>query len=99
MASGVFLSTLLLSFAATLLVAGLFGAYYGKGRSRSMGFALALLALLLIGVFATLTWDLVQGIHPVFSPVAVTQSVLAVAAAMLGSLVALVFFVVAVMRS
>lgn len=98
-ASGVFLSTLLLSFAATLLVAGLFGAYYGKGRSRSMGIALALVALLLAGVFAALTWPIVQGIPPVFDPAAVRQSIIAVGAAMLGSVVALVVFVVAVMRS
>lgn len=99
MAGGVFLSTLLLSFAATLLVAGLFGAYYGKGRSRSMGIALALFAILLMGLFAAWTWPLVAGIQPLFDPVAVTQSIIAVGAAMLGSLVAIFLFVMAVMRS
>jgi hypothetical protein len=97
--AGVFLSTLLLSFAATLFVAGLFGAYYGKGRSRSMGIALGLLALLVAAIFAALTWPLVEGIRPVFSPDAVIQSVVAVGAAMLGSAVAIVVFVFAVMRT
>lgn len=99
MAGHVFWATLLLSFAATLLVAGAFGAYYGKGRSRSLGIALALVALLLAGLFAALTWPLVQGVTPVFDPRDVVQSVVAVAAAMLGSLVAIVTFVVVVMRS
>jgi hypothetical protein len=98
-AGGVFLSTLLLSFAATLLVAGLFGAYYGKGRSRSLGFALALVALMLAGLFAALTWPLVGGLEPVFDPVAVQQSVIAVGAAMLGSAIAIAAFVMLVMRS
>ena len=99
MASGVFLSTLLLSFATTLFVAGLFGAYYGKGRSRSMGIALSLFAILLMGLFAAWTWPLVQGIDPVFNPAAVTQSILAVGAALVGTVVALVLFVFAVMRT
>jgi MFS family permease len=57
--ASIFFSTLLLSFAATLLIAGLFGAYFGKGRSRSVGFALALVAVLLIALFCSLTWNLV----------------------------------------
>ncbi len=95
----IFLSTLALSFAVTLLLAGLFGAYYGKGRSRSLGIALSLIAVLLIGLFCALTWPLIQGITPIFDPVTVGRSLAAVGAATLGFGVALGVFVMTVMRS
>jgi len=41
----------------------------------------------------------VQGIEPVFNAAVVLQSVLAVGAAMLGTLIAVALFVFAVMRS
>ncbi|HUR63221.1 MAG TPA: hypothetical protein VM241_01950 [Candidatus Thermoplasmatota archaeon] len=97
--ASVFVSTLLLSFAVTLLLAGLFGAYFGKGRSRSLGFALSLVAVLLVALFCALTWNLVSGIHPVFDPYTVAKSMIAVLAATLGFFVATGLFVVAVMRS
>ncbi|MEK6986126.1 MAG: hypothetical protein AABX89_07075 [Candidatus Thermoplasmatota archaeon] len=94
----IFLSTLLLSFAATLLFAGLFGAYYGKGRSRSVGISLSLLALLLIGLFLALTFPLIQGISPIFDPDAVGRALAAVGAATLGFGVAIGLFLVTVTR-
>lgn len=97
--ASIFVSTLLLSFAATLLLAGLFGAYFGKGRSRTLGFALSLVALLLLALFCALTWNLVSGVHPVFDPSTVGKSMAAVAAATLGFFVAAGVFVLAVMRS
>jgi hypothetical protein len=97
--ASIFLSTLLLSFAATLLLAGLFGAYFGKGRSRSLGFAFSLVAVLLLGMFCALTWNLVSGIHPVFDPATVGKSMAAVVAAIFGAIVAGALFVAAVMRS
>ncbi|HEX2066078.1 MAG TPA: hypothetical protein VHI93_04620 [Candidatus Thermoplasmatota archaeon] len=94
-----FVSTLLLSFAATLLLAGLFGAYFGKGRSRTLGLSLSLVALLLLALFCALTWDLVSGVRPVFDPYTVARSMVAVLAATLGFFVAVGIFVAAVMRS
>ncbi len=95
----VFLSTLLLSFAFTLCVAGLFGAYFGEGRSRSTGYLLALFSILLIGLFAALTWPIIPGVEPVFNADAVAQSLVAVLAASVGSLLAIGGFVAAVMRT
>jgi hypothetical protein len=95
----IFLSTVLLGFAVTLAVAGAFGAYYGKGKSRSLGFLVALVALLLLGLFAALTWPLVPGIVPVFSGPVVAQSMVAVVAALIGALVAVLLFVATVTRS
>jgi hypothetical protein len=97
--ASIFVSTLLLSFAVTLLLAGLFGAYFGKGRSRTLGFALSLVAVLLIALFCALTWNLVSGVTPVFDPYTVAKSMAAVLAATLGFFIATGLFVVAVMRS
>ncbi len=97
--SAVFLSTLLLSFGFTLALAGVFGAYFGQGKSRSVGFVLSLVALLLIGLFVALTWPVIPGVEPIFNADAVAQSIVAVLAATLGSVLALVAFVAAVMRS
>ena len=95
----VFLANLLLSFGIGLLLSGLFGAYFGRGKSRSVGLVLALVALLLLGLFAGLTWDLVPGIQPIFDTETMTISIVAVTAALLGTLVAVVSFVTAVMKS
>ena len=95
----IFGSTVLLGFAVTLAVAGLFGAYYGKGKSRSLGFIVALVALILVGLFASLTWPLLPAIVPIFSPSVVLQSMVAVVAALIGALVAVLLFVATVTRS
>jgi hypothetical protein len=97
--SDVFFSTLLLSFGWSLFLAGIFGAYFGKGRSRSVGFVLSLFAVLLMGLFAALTWNLVPGIEPRFNPDNVASSIIAVLAATVGSIAAILAFMAAVMRS
>ncbi len=97
--AAVFLSTLLLAFGFTLFVAGLFGAKFGQGKSRGVGFVLALVALLIIGLFVALTWEVVPGVAAVFDPDVIGSSLIAVLAATLGSVVAIAAFVAAVMRS
>ena len=94
----VFLSTVLLSFAVSLAVAGFFGAYYGKGRSRAVGFLVAMLALLLLGLSCALTWQIVPGLAPIFNPDVVAQSLVAVVAALIGAIVAGFAFVLAVTK-
>ncbi|MEA3189935.1 MAG: hypothetical protein QOD77_517 [Thermoplasmata archaeon] len=93
------LANLFLSFAVMLLVAGLFGAYYGKGRSRSIGVAVAILAGVLIGLFCALTWPLVPGLERVFDPQLVLTSMAAVGGALLGALVAGGLYVLIVVRN
>lgn len=88
-----------MSFAMMLLLAGIFGAYYGKGRSRSIGFSAMLSAILLLAIFAALTWPLVSGVKPVFVAAQVLESVAAVGAALVGGLLAGVIYVIIVMRS
>jgi hypothetical protein len=97
--ASIFLSTVLLGFAVTLAVAGVFGAYYGKGKSRTIGFLVALVAVLVFGLFAAWTWPLVPGILPVFDPQVVAQSMVAVVAALIGTILAVLAFVSTVTRS
>jgi len=94
----VFLSTLLLSFAVALLIAGLFGAYYGRGRSRATGFLLAVMAFLLIGLFSALTWPLIPGLDRQFDPDIVAIGLVGVVAALLGFFLAGVTFLWTVVR-
>jgi hypothetical protein len=98
MAVPLFWSTLILTFALTLLAAGFFGAYYGKGRSRSMGFTLVLASVLILGLLACLTWALLPGLAPIFAPANVLTSMTAVAASVLGLVLAGTVFVFSVMR-
>jgi hypothetical protein len=97
--ASIFLSTLLLSFATALLGAGIFGAYYGKGRSRSIGITFALVAVLLIALFCALTWPLVSGVAPVFDPYTVGRAMAGVGAAVVGTAVAIGLFMLSLMRS
>lgn len=94
-----FLANLFLSFAAMLLLAGAFGAYYGKGKSRSIGISSMLLAALLLAVFSALTWPLVTGVDPVFEAYAVLTWMVAVGSALLGALIAGFVYVMIVTRS
>jgi hypothetical protein len=97
--AAVFASTLLLAFGFTLFVAGLFGARFGAGKSRGVGFVLSLVGLLIVAIFAGLTWELIPGVTPMFDPDVIASSLIAVLAATLGSLVAISAFVAAVMKS
>lgn len=94
----IFASTLLLSFAFALFLAGAFGAFYGQGRSRATGFLLSLVAVLLMGLCAALTWEIVPGIQPRFDPDTVGRATVAVLAGTLGTAMAVGLFVTLVMR-
>lgn len=94
----IFLGTLVLSFSATLLLAGLFGAYYGHGRSRALGFSLAVLAVVFLGVFAALTFAVVPGLKPIFDADAMARSAAAVGAGLVGASVAIGVFLAVINR-
>ncbi len=96
-----FLSILVLAFGIFSIIAGAFTAYFGTGRSRSIGGALIILGVIgfiillwFTGIFGSsvskpMSWDLAM----------VWAGLVAVLGALVGALVALGIFLVAIMKS
>jgi hypothetical protein len=96
-----FLSILVLAFGIFSVISGAFTAYFGTGRSRSIGGALILLGV--IGFIILLWFTGVFG-SSVSRPVSwemsmVVAGFVAVIGAVVGALVALGIFLVAIMKS
>ncbi len=93
-----FLTVLILVFALFMLLAGIFTAYFGSGKSRMIG-----IALLVIGVIIGVLWvvmglDSVAAIDVNLSEV-VWNAFLFILAGVLGALAAIGVFLVAIMKS
>jgi hypothetical protein len=95
----IFLSILLLSFAFFTLLAGMFSAYFGAGKSRVIGVLLMLVAVIAGFIFAMLTWDFIPGVGVLWDPQTVFQAVIAVLAATVGGLASLAVFLTVIMKS
>jgi NO-binding membrane sensor protein with MHYT domain len=96
-----FLSILVLAFGIFSIIAGAFTAYFGTGRSRSIGGALIILGI--IG-FIILMWFTGMFGSSVSQPLKwdtsmVIAGFVAVIGALVGALVALGIFLVAIMKS
>ena len=96
-----FLSILVLAFGIFSIIAGAFTAYFGTGRSRSIGGALIILGI--IG-FIILLWFTGMFGSSVSQPMVwqmdmVMAGFIAVLGALVGALVALGIFLVAIMKS
>ena len=95
----VFLVVLLLVFALFLILAGIFTAYFGSGKSRTIGVALLVVGLV-VGVLIAYLYHIGD-----FGPnsgglgTLVLQSLLVIVAAVIGALVAIGIFLVAIMKS
>ncbi len=96
-----FLTIFLLVFALFMILAGIFTAYFGSGKSRTVGVAL-LVAGLVIGILCGygyhVGWfggDAVKG----HLGALVWEAFLVIVAAVIGALVAVGIFLVAIMKS
>jgi hypothetical protein len=95
-----FLTILVFAFALVMLVAGVFTAYFGSGKSRKVG-----LALLGIGLLVGVIWAYLVGYSDIepFCDVhawdVVRDAIINIVAALIGALVAVGIFLVAVMKS
>jgi hypothetical protein len=99
-AAAVFSGVLVLSFGLTILFSGLFTSYFGAGKSRKIGLGLVLVGLLTLFAWVTITFDVnLFGTEPVWSADQMASGVAALGAGILGSLVALGLFLVAIMRA
>ncbi|HEC82118.1 MAG TPA: hypothetical protein ENI42_06845 [Thermoplasmatales archaeon] len=92
------LSMLMLVFGLGSIVAGAFTAYFGSGRSRAVGGILVLIGLIVLVLFFGYTGTLSIGLPVLFRGV-VINSVLAVVGAIIGALIALGIFLVAIMKA
>ncbi|MBN1677701.1 MAG: hypothetical protein JW880_04110 [Candidatus Thermoplasmatota archaeon] len=93
-----FLTVLILVFALFMLLAGIFTAYFGSGKSRMIG-----VALLVIGIVVGILWvvmglDSVSVIDVDLSDV-VWNAFLYILSGVLGALAAIGVFLVAIMKS
>ncbi len=99
-ALNVFASLAVLSFGASVLMAGLFTAYFGAGKSRKIGLGLTLLALIVLAFFVSATWNVAPGVAiSAWSPGEVAVGISAVAGAALGAFVAFTAFLLSIMKA
>ncbi len=92
-----FLTVLVLVFALFMLLAGIFTAYFGSGKSRMIG-----VVLLVVGIVVGVIWFVLGGIT---STIKVDMSdviwaaFLNIIAAVIGALIAIGVFLLAIMKS
>ncbi|HVL47386.1 MAG TPA: hypothetical protein VM889_02400 [Candidatus Thermoplasmatota archaeon] len=94
-----FASILVLSFGFFILLAGLFTAYFGAGKSRKIGLALTMVGVLALVVFTSLVTNLFGQDAVVWDREMVIQGIVAVIAATVGAMVAMTMFLVSIMRA
>jgi hypothetical protein len=97
---GQFLAILLLVFGLFLILAGIFTAYFGSGKSRTIGVVLLVVGLvvgLLVGyLYSAGSWP--NTVHHQLGDL-ILGSVLVILAAVIGALIAIGIFLVAIMKS
>ena len=96
---GTFLALTIFSFGLGTLGAGLFTAYFGAGKSRTIGFTLSIIGVHVLLIFAALTWDVVGAIEPVFSSFDVVIGLVGLVGAVIGGVLALILFLVSIMKA
>ena len=95
-----FLSMLTLVFAGASIVAGIFTAYFGSGKSRAVGAILIVIGLIVGIIFLWFAGILgFMGDAPISFAGVVVDSILAVIGAVVGALIALGIFLLAIMKA
>jgi hypothetical protein len=92
-----FLTVLLLTFALFMVLAGAFTAYFGSGKSRTIG-----IVLLVVGLIVGIVWVYLAGftdIIDVWLGDVVWAAFLNIIAAVIGALIAIGVFLLAIMKS
>jgi hypothetical protein len=92
-----FLTVVILVFALFMLLAGIFTAYFGSGKSRMIG-----VVLLVVGLVVGILWVLMglgDGVIDVSLGKVVWDAFLYIIAGVIGALAAIGVFLVAIMKS
>lgn len=99
-ALAIFSGVLVLAFGLTIFLCGLFTSYFGAGKSRKIGLGLVIVGLLTLFAWTTITFG-IRVITPVeaWNAEQMGVGVSAVAAGILGGVVALALFLIAIMRA
>ena len=93
-----FLTIVLMVFALFMLLAGIFTAYFGSGKSRMIGVVLLVVGLVVGLVWGLLCWDEFAVIDVDLSEL-IWNSFLYIIAALIGMLAAVGVFLLAIMKS
>ncbi len=100
-----FMSMLTLVFAIASIIAGIFTAYFGSGKSRAVGGILVVIGLLVFVLFmwgAGWLWGIIgmpaRGSIFFFMDT-ILQGVIAIVGALVGALIALGIFLLAIMKA
>lgn len=93
-----FLTVLILVFGLFMLLAGIFTAYFGSGKSRMIGVALLVIGLVVGIIWVVLGMDSVDVIKVDLSDV-IWNAFLFILAGVLGALAAIGVFLLAIMKS
>lgn len=95
-----FLSMLMLVFAVASIIAGIFTAYFGSGKSRAVGAILIIIGLIVGVLFLWFAGVLsFMGDAPYSFAGYVINGVVAVIGAIIGALIALGIFLLAIMKA
>jgi hypothetical protein len=92
-----FLTVLLLTFGLFMLLAGAFTAYFGSGKSRMIG-----VVLLVVGLVVAVLWIYISGFSDIIVvnlSTVVWDAFLNIIAAVIGALIAIGVFLLAIMKS
>lgn len=93
-----FLTVLILVFALFMLLAGIFTAYFGSGKSRMIGVVLLVIGLIVGIVWVVLGMDSIDVINVDLSSV-IGNAFLYILSGLLGALAAIGVFLLAIMKS
>ena len=95
-----FLSMLMLVFAVASIIAGIFTAYFGSGKSRAVGAVLIVIGLIIGVIFLWFAGILgFMGAAPYSFGYIVLEGIVAVIGAVIGALIALGIFLLAIMKA
>ena len=96
-----FLSMLMLVFAVASIIAGIFTAYFGSGKSRAVGAILIIIGLIVGALFLWFSGVLPLAASPIcwVGKNVVLNGIVAVIGAIIGALIALGIFLLAIMKA
>lgn len=94
-----FVSMLMLVFAIGAIIAGLFTAYFGSGKSRAIGGVLLIIGIIVAFLFYNYSGDTAMWGDPEWTWNVVQEGVSSVIGAIIGALVALGVFLAGIMKA